>query len=175
MPVSVEHIVETLHRHRTALVGYAWVVVGDAQLADDVYQDVSLAAIKKADQINGADHLLPWLRRAIRLRGLEVRRQRTSHGPLLSSQVLDLFEHAESDLTRAGESERMASLRRCIESLPQHGRELLHLRYTRDLKPRQIAEQTGRSDQAVYKAIKRIHLLLADCIKQRLRAIGGRS
>jgi len=175
MPVSIESIVETLHQNRASLVGYAWIVVGDAQLADDVYQDVSIAAIQKADQINGPDHLLPWLRQAIRLRGLELRRKRGQQNVLLSPEVLDLFEAVETDHLRANESDRMASLRLCIESLPKHTREILALRYTEDLKPAEIAHKIGKSDQAVYKSIKRIHLLLMDCVRQRLQAIGGQS
>lgn len=130
MPVQIETIVETLNQHRTSLVGYAWVVVGDAQLADDVYQDVSLAAIRKADQIDGKDHLIPWLRQAIRLRGLELRRNRSRHGTLLPPEVLDLFETAQTDLTGANETERMTSLRKCLESMPNQTKNLLKLRYT---------------------------------------------
>lgn len=173
MPVSVETIVETLNRHRASLIGYAWVVVGDAQLADDIYQDISLLAIRKADQITDDQHLLPWLRKAARLRGLELRRN-LGRQYLLEPHMLDLFETRRAD-TEPSDSERMASLRRCVQSLPAHSRKLLTMRYGQDLKPAQIAEQIGKSDQAVYKSIKRIHLLLADCVKDRLEALRGSS
>lgn len=172
MPVAIERIVETLNQQRTSLVGYAWVVVGDAQLADDVYQDISLAAIKKADQIKDDEHLMPWLRTAIRLRGLEVRRNRGRQVALLSPEILDLFENTQTQLSKAKGSDRMASLRHCIDAMPPKTRELLALRYNHDLKPQQIAEKTGKSDQAIYKAIKRIHLALGACIKQRLQTLG---
>ena len=175
MPVRIEDIVETLHHHRSALIGYAWVVVGDAQLADDVFQDVSLAAIGKADEIIDTERIVPWLRQAIRLRGLEVRRNRGRHAAFLSPEVLDLFEHVDSEMARANESDRMASLRQCMEGMPKHSRDLLSLRYERDMKPGEIAKKVGKSDQAVYKAIKRIHVALAECVKERLRSIGGAS
>ncbi|MEO0474680.1 MAG: sigma-70 family RNA polymerase sigma factor [Planctomycetota bacterium] len=173
MSVTVEQIVEALHQHRSSLIGYAWVVVGDAQLADDVFQDVSLAAIKKADQIQGGEHLVPWLRHAIRLRGLEVRRNRGKHAASLSPEVLDLFENISTEMTRSSETDRMSSLRRCVDRMPEHTRGLLAMRYERDMKPGEIAEQLGKSNQAIYKAIKRIHIALARCIKDRLRATGG--
>ena len=69
----------------------------------------------------------------------------------------------------------MASLRRCIDAMPKHSREMLTLRYEKDMKPREIAHRIGKSDQAVYKSIKRIHLALAQCINERLKAIGGSS
>lgn len=172
MPVSVETIVETLNQHRVSLIGYAWVVVGDAQLADDVFQDVSLIAIRKADQIQCDEHLLPWLRKAVRLRGLEIRRNRGRQFNLLEPEVLDLFEHASVNRESNSDSDRMASLRRCIDAMPKHSRELLSLRYANDLKPAEIAKKTGKSDQAIYKAIKRIHFALADCVRQRMRTLG---
>ena len=173
MPVRIEQIVEVLHQHRSSLIGYAWVVVGDAQLADDVFQDVSMAAIGKADLIVDSEHIVPWLRHAIRLRGLEIRRNRGRHAAFLSPEVLDLFEKVDSATAYASETDRMACLRRCIDTMPKHTRDLLALRYEKDLKPAEIAEQLGKSDQAIYKAIKRIHVALAKCIKERLAAIGG--
>jgi len=175
MSVSIETIVETLNKHRTALIGFAWVVVGDAQLADDVFQDVSLAAIRKCEQIQDPDHLISWLRHAIRLRGLEMRRNLGRQVPVMSPEVLDLFESASSKSSRVNESDRMSSLRQCIDAMPDRSRELLSLRYSHDLKPAEIAAKTRRSEPAIYKAIARIHLALAQCVKQRLKIMGVRS
>lgn len=175
MSVRIEQIIEAMHQHRSSLIGYAWVVVGDAQLADDVFQDVSLAVISKADQIVDAQHIVPWMRKAIRLRGLELRRNRSRHAAYLSPEVLDLFEYVETDIARGSESDRMASLRQCIDVMPKHSRDLLSLRYERDMTPKEIAVKVGKSDHAIYKSIKRIHVALAQCVKERLRAIGGAS
>ena len=51
MPISQDTIVTVLIRNRSRFIGYAWVVVGNPQLAEDIIQDVTLAAIKKADEI----------------------------------------------------------------------------------------------------------------------------
>lgn len=174
MPVSIDLVVEALTKHRINLLSYAWVVVGDAQLADDIVQDVSLLAIKKADQINEPEHILPWLRHAVRLRGFEVRRLRNREAILLDGDMLDLLAGIQTELDQHSESERMESLRCCYEGLPPKSRNLLKMRYTQELKPAEIASQTSRSRDAVYKMLQHVHGLLERCIKDRLKTLGGR-
>ena len=174
MPVSIDLVVEALSKHRISLLSYAWVVVGESQLADDVVQDVSLLAIKKADQIKEPEHILPWLRHAVRLRGLEVRRARSRQAVLFGDEVLDLLAGVQTELDRYSESERMESLRRCYESLPPKSRDLLKMRYSDELKPAEIASQTSKSRDAVYKMLQHVHGILETCIKDRLKAVEGR-
>ena len=113
LPVTPDQIIQTIIKQRSALIGYAWVVVGDADTAEDVLQDVSLAAVKKADQIIDADHLAGWLRQAIRLRGLELRRKQLSQARLIAPDVLDLLERAHQRRPN-DDAERMAALRHCV-------------------------------------------------------------
>ncbi|MEM9346431.1 MAG: sigma-70 family RNA polymerase sigma factor [Planctomycetota bacterium] len=173
MPVSIDLVVEALSKHRISLLSYAWVVVGDAQLADDVVQDISLLAIKKVDQIKEPSHILPWLRHSVRLRGLEVRRLRNRQAMLLDSDVLDVLGGVRTSLDRYSESDKMQSLRQCYEKLPAKSRGLLKLRYTDGCKPAEIAEQTQKTRDAVYKSLQSVHGLLKKCIKDRLLALGG--
>lgn len=173
MPVSQDAIVTKLIRNRSRFIGYAWVVVGNPQLAEDIIQDVTLAAIKKADQIRDEKHLDAWLRRAIRLRGLELRRNQLGKVRLLSPEVLDLLEQANDARQDTNESERMEALRHCAEQLTDRAKETLAMRYGEDIKPAEIAQRTGRPIKSVYQMITRAHTGLRKCIGARLRAEGG--
>lgn len=165
-------MVSTLLKDRSRLIGYAWVVVGDQHAAEDVFQDVSLAAVRKCEQIDDAQHLDRWLRHAIRLRGLELRRNRKQHAQLLSPEVLD---HLETEWSaKSGEAgERADALRHCIAELTGTAREVVELRYGEGLKSGQIAEQLGKRTETVYKAITRAHAALAKCVRARLKRQGG--
>ncbi|MEM9346950.1 MAG: sigma-70 family RNA polymerase sigma factor [Planctomycetota bacterium] len=167
MPVTPDQIIQTIIKQRSTLIGYAWVVVGDADTAEDILQDVSLAAVKKADQIIDADHLAGWLRHAIRLRGLEIRRKQLKHARLLAPDVLDLFEKAQEHVP-ADDAERMAALRHCIPKLSDNAQKTLALRYGEGVKPGDIATQTGRSIKSVYQMITRAHASLRECVRLRL-------
>ena len=174
MPVTPDHIIKTIIQQRSRLIGYAWVVVGDADAAEDVLQDVSLAAVKKADQIEDETHLQGWLRQAIRLRGMELRRAKLNQARLLRPEVLDLLEQADPNALAGSDSERMAALRRCIELLGDRAQQTLAMRYGQDIKPAKIAEQTGRSLKSVYQMITRTHATLRQCVRERLGTEGGK-
>jgi RNA polymerase sigma factor (sigma-70 family) len=176
MPVDPELVVKTLMQQRSQLVGYAWAVVGDPHAAEDVLQDVSMLAIRKCSEINDVDHLGGWLRHAIRLRGMDVRRSlQKAQGQLFSPEVLDALERAWDKAPTVDESERMTALRHCIGQLTGSARRIVELRYVENLPPTEIATDTNQRVETVYKAITRTHGALRECIKQRLAAIRGRS
>ena len=160
-------------QRRAALIGYAWVVVGDAELAEDVFQEVSVVAIRKGDEIEDADHLVGWLHKAVRLEGLKARRKRAAGHTLLSPEVIELIEHARPDASFDEESANMSALRECIKSIQGAPRAMIEMRYGQNLKPAQIAKQTNKKIQTVYKTITRAHSLLRDCVKDRLATEGG--
>ncbi|MEM6505350.1 MAG: sigma-70 family RNA polymerase sigma factor [Planctomycetota bacterium] len=171
MPVQSDVIVRVLMQQRAELIGYAWLAVADPDLAEDVFQEVSVAAIRKADEINDEDHLIGWLYQAIRLQGLKVRRDRSRRAKLLSSDVLEAL--ADGREARPTESAKQAALRECVNRLQGVTRDILEMRYGQNLKPAAIAKSTGKNIQTIYKSITRAHTALRDCVNQRLAKDGG--
>lgn len=167
MPVQNDVIVRVLMQQRAELIGYAWLVVGDPDAAEDVFQDVSVIAIRKSNEINDAEHLIRWLYQAIRLEGLKARRNRQTRIKSFSPEVLEALEQARPDY-HASESGQMSALRECVNALQGSSRVILEMRYGQNLKPAAIAQQTGKQIQTVYKTIARAHSALRDCVRQRL-------
>lgn len=74
---------EELLRQRSKIVGYARSRVGDASLAEDLFQDSLLKALQHADDLRDEDRLLPWFYRILnnaitdqyRRHGLEAKYQ----------------------------------------------------------------------------------------------------
>ena len=79
-------------QQRDRLFSYLWGILGDTQLADDTLQELYLLAVEKCAEIENADHLIGWLRRAARLKALEVIRTARQLPITLSEEVLDQFE-----------------------------------------------------------------------------------
>lgn len=157
-------------QRRAELIGYAWMVVGDPDLAEDVFQEVSVAAIRKHEEIQDLDHLCGWLYQAIRLQGLKTRRDRGRSHQLLSQDVLELLAQPK---TAHEVSDRQAALRECIAMLQGVTRSVVELRYGQNLKPAAIAQKTGKNIQTIYKTITRAHSTLRDCVNRRLAETGG--
>lgn len=173
MPVTPDLILKTVMRDRPRLHGYAWVVVGDPDLADDVLQEVSLLALEKKEDIHDEPHLQGWLRETIRRRGMALRREQFRHAPQLGPDVLEMLVQVDTAVFNESHAEQMKALRHCIDLLGDKAQQTLSLRYGKGLKPAQIAEQTQRPVRTVYQTITRTHTSLRQCILQRLAAKGG--
>ena len=171
MPVQSDVVVRVLIQQRAELIGYAWLVVGDPDLAEDVFQEVSVAVIRKSDEIQDADHLIGWLYQAIRLQGLKARRNQSRRAQPLSHEVLEALAHPDAD--SEAESAKQVALRECVNRLQGVTRNILEMRYGQNLKPAEIAKGTGKNIQTVYKTITRAHTALRDCVNQRLSRDGG--
>lgn len=173
MPINSDDILKAIMRDRPKLHGYAWIVVGDAEAAEDVVQEACLQALKNVDQINDEQHLRGWLRESIRIRGMAARRLRMKQASQLSPEVLNLLAAVSEERSSEDYNQRMAALQQCFDLLGDNSRDTLSLRYGKSMKPAEIAEQTGRPLQSVYKMITRAHASLRDCILRRLSAKEG--
>jgi RNA polymerase sigma-70 factor (ECF subfamily) len=65
-------------------------------------------------------------------------------------------------------AERQRLLTDCVGQLRHEDRDLVERRYMQGATPQSVAQQVGRSLDAVYKALARIRRALADCVQRKL-------
>jgi RNA polymerase sigma-70 factor (ECF subfamily) len=167
MAMGQEQVVRQLLTERDKLFAYIWAIVRDDHLAEDVFQDVTLLAMKKADEIDGPDHLPNWLRSTARHRALYALRQRGA-GPILDADLLDMMESDWKQLDPYAADDMTDALRQCLDRLSPDARKLIEMRYRESIKPAGIAERLGRKVTTVYVTLTRAHKSLGDCIRRRL-------
>jgi RNA polymerase sigma-70 factor (ECF subfamily) len=155
---------------RERLFAYVWAIVGDVHLAEDVFQEVSLVAIKEGTEVAGEVQFRVWLRRAARFRALRVVRQQKRKLLSLDESLLDQLDEQWAKYDAAPESNMVEMLRECIRKLTPYSRKLIVLRYTKGLRTGQIAQQVKRQAAAVRQSIARAHHSLYDCVRMRLAA-----
>jgi RNA polymerase sigma-70 factor (ECF subfamily) len=160
-------VVRALIRDRVKLLGYIWAIVRDHNLADDLFQDVTVLAIERAEKINDEGHLLLWSRKAARFKALEVLRSKAYRMALLDDDVLDMLEADWAAADSTSTCEEADHLRSCVEQLTPRAKEIVHLRYTEGLSGIQVAETIEIKVESVYVALARIHRNLAECIRRR--------
>jgi RNA polymerase sigma-70 factor (ECF subfamily) len=168
MPVTEDLIVRELWRHRIRLLAYIEVIVRDRDLAEDVFQEVGVAALTKRDQINDREHLVRWLGQAARFHGLTAARNRSKHARLFDSRVLDHIEAMWQREEPAATGSSGAALETCLERLTGYNRRLIELRYRQGLTGAALAEAAGRSKNTVYVALARVHKALAECVTREM-------
>jgi RNA polymerase sigma-70 factor, ECF subfamily len=166
MAMERETIVQLLLRERLRLTAVASAIVRDVHAADDVFQQVVLAALQAPTEFQDPGHVLAWSIRAARHRAIDLAQTRKLLP--LSEDVLDLLEAEWADPAPGAWSDRAEALHHCMGRLAGPARELLKMRYTDGLTAVSIARKLRRTADAVYQTLSRIHRALRDCVEREL-------
>ena len=168
-----DDILSILKPERKKQLALARSILRDAQLAEDVHQDMLIKVFKHVATFDGPRHLRDWSWKVLRNRCYEVIRRSKYQPVLLDASVLELVDD-ELETRDCEEVERRAvALKGCLEGLTANARSIVHLRFSEGLQGKEVAAQLGRKPDAVYKALQRIYTTLGECIRRRLTAEGG--
>ncbi|HWL38041.1 MAG TPA: SigE family RNA polymerase sigma factor [Frankiaceae bacterium] len=126
-----------------ALLRFAYLLCGDAHLAEDLVQTVLARAYTKRSRVEAADRLEPYVKRMIVNEHLTWRRRRSS-GEVAVAEPADAVrpDASESVVDRD-------EVWRLLATLPPRQRAVLVLRYYEDLPDAAIADALGCADSAV--------------------------
>ena len=145
-----------VHRHQDQVFGYLLGMVRDRTVADDLFQETFMRAIRAMNSDRGTYEAkgkwVQWIMRIARnaaldhLRAQKRRKTRTSEdlgdAPDLDQIAVD-GEPDAADILQANEEH--AFLYACIDRLPEEQREVLLLRHESEMTFREIAELTDCS------------------------------
>jgi RNA polymerase sigma-70 factor (ECF subfamily) len=171
MTLAADTVVQVLLRARLRVTALAASVVRDVHAADDIFQQVVLAALEARGDFHDAEHVLAWSLRAARHRAIDWARRRQLRP--LPDEVLDLLEGSSDDPAGADWSDRGEALHQCLDRLAPAARGLLQMKYGEGLTAVAIAARLRRTSDAVYQSLSRIHRLLRECVRQRLGEAGA--
>ena len=138
-----------ISRHSQRVYDYIRMLVKDADLADDLFQETFVKAVRVIDQGRYTDQgrFLSWVMRIAHNQVIDhFRSQRKDHVINESEAGYDIL--GTQRLSEGSVEERMvgeqieADLRRLIEQLPDEQREVVKMRYYGNLSFKEIAEQT---------------------------------
>ncbi|MDY3555731.1 sigma-70 family RNA polymerase sigma factor [Gemmata sp. JC717] len=169
MVLEADVVVQVLLRERLRITALAAGVLRDTHGADDIFQQVVLAALEHRSEFRDSGHLLAWSLRAARHRAVDACRLRQTR--VLPDEVLDLLESPDTDVTDGSWSDRVEALHRCLAELTPSARGLLQLRYGEGLSAVDVARRLSRTADAVYQSLSRLHRGLRECVEKRL--VGG--
>lgn len=169
MAVDHDLVLRMLLAERNRLLGYIATIILDEHLAEDIFQEVSVAAVGKHEQIQSAAHLMGWLRKAARMSALEMRRNRRVHPLVFDTDVLDALEPEWEKEDSHSSSDEMEILRQCLQKLRGYPRQLIDLRYGEGITGAALAKRVGRKVQTVYVALSRAQRSVAQCVERGLR------
>jgi RNA polymerase sigma-70 factor (ECF subfamily) len=128
----------------------------------DITQQVFLKAMRSLPNYTASDiPLAAWLFRIARNAVIDHHRRHRSEARMDAMPPI-LFDHDPGPEETALRSENAARLRAALLHLDADKRELLSLRYAGGLRIREIAQATGKSEEAVKKRLSRALKTLKD-------------
>jgi RNA polymerase sigma factor (sigma-70 family) len=134
--------------------------VGEPQAVDEVFQEVSLAAVRQKAPINDLEKVSAWLYRLAVMQTLLYRRKQGRRRKLID-RYADRNRPSEGDNRQPDplgwllSEERREKVRVAVQRLPPRDAEILLLKYTEDWSYRQLAERLGVSESAVEARLHR--------------------
>jgi RNA polymerase sigma factor (sigma-70 family) len=160
---------------RVTVASIAGAIVKDPTLAEDVAQDVYVAAWRELPRLREATSFLPWIRQVTRnrarmaLRGRSRRRDRVQ--VVDPDDLLAAAADPQPDaMERLLEKERRDAVRGAVDALPEGSREVVLLYYREGESVRQVAELLELSETAVkqrlYRARKKLEASLVEKVKE---------
>ena len=141
-----------LSRHKTKLFNYILQIVRDRDLADDIFQETFVKAIVTIRQGRYKDFgkFSAWLSRIARNLAIDSFRAEKSEAEISADNAdFDIFNRRE--LSEDTIEDAMIDLqiesdvRALVEELPESQKEVLTMRYYKDMSFKEIAQVTGVS------------------------------
>lgn len=171
---SSEAFSRLVRTYQAKVRGYLGRFVRGSDVVDDLAQETFIAAYRGLSGFKEQSSFSLWLlgtARNLALRHLREEQRRREH-------EADSFEAAYSRWSRErletedGSIERheevVAALRTCIEGLQKNSAELIQDAYFRGRTAAEIAEESGKTEGAVWVMMMRIRQALRTCIAGRL-------
>lgn len=167
--LSEGEFVRLFVKHEPALRAFGRSMLPDWNSVDDALQEASVTMWEKLGQLRDEDGFLPWAKVILRFKCLSAVAAARRNRHVLSDEVLELL----ADEAEAMSGEDVADVRRalgtCLTQFSEAHQELLLAPYAGDGRVKQIAEQCGKSVNALYKLLGRLRDKLATCIRGRLQ------
>lgn len=155
-------------RHGSGILSYLTSYLNDRQLAEEILQDVMLAAWNNASTFRGDSKVRTWLLVIARNRAINSRRRQSPHLVALEDGINN-FSSDTGPLEKVVIHSRDEALRAAIESLPPVHREILTLVFYNQLSGPEVANVLGISEGTVKSRLHRAK----DTLRRSLQMMGG--
>jgi RNA polymerase sigma-70 factor (ECF subfamily) len=162
-------------QHEQALRAYARVMVPTWDAVDEVIQEASVVMWRKLDLLDSPDNFLPWAKVIVRFEALRARRDYARDRLVFSEELLSMLADEAAETGEDLLAREKQALERCFKRLSPAHRELVLAPYAGCGRVKELAEQSHRSVNSLYKLLGRLRAKLQGCIDLDLSRQVGKS
>lgn len=170
--MAQSEIVRKLLENRDVLLGFIYALTRDYAVAEEVFQETSLAIVEEAQKLTQVDNFLAWSREVARRRVAEYYRKTSRRQGVekLSGSMAEIIEQAfvENEQTSDVQQTRMKFLLECLERLAGRSRDIVVRFYHRRESLKDIASALNWQPDSVKVSLSRARRSLAECIETKM-------
>lgn len=152
--------------HERRIYSYILTLVHDWSISEDILQETARVMLMKFNEFESGTNFLAWALCIARYQVMDYQKRQNSK-VMFDSELVDLLEQEINDCHDVDEQEHDA-LKQCLKKLNERDKYLIELRYDIGSTVKSIAERVGRSANAVYHSLNRIHCQLLQCVLKTL-------
>lgn len=152
---------------QSRLYGYVVTLLPNRSDAEEVFQETALILWEKWQDFDETREFVPWACGIAHNVARNFLRKQGNRRVYLDEEFLRRVTAAREE--RQGTlDERRGALADCMAQLPAKQRDLLERCYSDQQTARDVAEQLGMTDNALYLRLRRIRRILYDCVTRRM-------
>ena len=174
-----EKLLNQLIETRQPLFSFIRALARNTHDAEDIFQETASVIIEQAGKNTEVENFKAWSFEIARRKTLEFMRKnhpaKEVQLPAVEMEEL-VYKVSSNHLSHKEDiSEKYSALVECMQDMPEKNRNLIRLRFREDKPFSEIAEASGRTESAIYKAMTKIRIALAECIERKLHINGKES
>ncbi len=166
-PTDHGEFLRLLLKHERGLLVYIRAMLPAHGDAADVLQETTVTLWEKFGEFEKGTDFRAWAFRTAYWKVREAR-QRAARSKLVFDDEVVAAVAATAERMAADGDARHNALTICLEKLNERDRTMVIARYEEDGGIDWAAKRSGRSAQAVYRALGRAKALLRDCVRQQM-------
>jgi RNA polymerase sigma-70 factor (ECF subfamily) len=167
-PSNAGTFAQLFRQHSRGVYAHVQTLVPNEHDAAEVFQETCQTLWQKFDQYQPNTDFRAWACRIAYYKVLKLRERQFRSPQLFSAKFLELVDEeliVMSDVLDA----RSEALARCREKLNSRDQDLLERFYREGATTRRVASHLRKSVHQVYRAVRRIHEALLECINKVLK------
>lgn len=157
--------------HGQRVYAYILTLVPQTADADEIFQDTGVTLWEKFDEFESGTNFKAWACRVALNKVRNFRQLRRHHMLHLGDAFIDLVDQTATARADVLDLQNKA-LADCFSRLAAKDQDLIQRRYQQGASVKGVAGAIGRSTDAVYKALARIHNTLLQCVTLAVRKEG---
>ncbi|MFT4691418.1 MAG: RNA polymerase sigma-70 factor (ECF subfamily) [Limisphaerales bacterium] len=165
-------LLQLFARHDRELRAYSRLILPSVDPIDDVMQEASIVIWQKQDQLRHADEFLPWAKVIVRNISLQRRRKLIRDRHVFDDDLVErLLAEEDAEQAASDESAReYGAVMTCLNKFSDERRQLILAPYGSPGGVKEIAEQSNRSPNSLYKLLQRLRTKLMNCVEAELNS-----